>query len=117
MGWTCFNIPRWQIWGHTIEESFVEKRQYDKRSEKCFLSIDHIYILNNKTLDTFKRGYKTMHERRKTEKMFTLWGKHGLPDLPGLFTQFFLHAYNKNFSSSIHIFLNILPSLTKINSW
>jgi hypothetical protein len=57
-----------------------------------------------------------MHERRKTENMFTLWGNHELPDLPGLFAQFFLHAYNKNFSSSINIFLNILPSLTKINS-
>ena len=69
-----------------------------------------------------------MHERRKPEKMLTLWGNHGLQDLPGLFTQFFLHAYNKKFSSSIHIFLNGVrktatrktatqwPSLTKINS-
>ena len=70
------------IWGHTIEEAFIEKRrEYDKRREKCFFSIDHIYILNNKTLDTFKPGYKTMHERRKPEKMLTLWGNHGLQDL------------------------------------
>ena len=66
------------IWGHAIEEAFIEKRgEYDKRREKCFFSIDHIYILNNQNLDTFKPGYKTMHGRRKPEKMLTLWGNHG----------------------------------------